>query len=99
MNSASPRKNRSRLEIMAAILERAVEGAKKTRIMYGANLSFYQIEGYIRYMIKMGFLTFEKESGLYWATSKGREFLKSYENIKLLMNPPQSPKVKPIMVR
>ena len=99
MYSLSPRKNRSRMEIMAAILERAVEGAKKTQMMYGANLSFYQIEGYSRYMIKMGFLSFEKESGLYWTTSKGREFLKSYENIKLLMNPPKSPNAKPLMAR
>jgi len=98
MYSVSPRKNRSRIEIMAAILEKAVEGAKKTQMMYGANLSFYQIEGYIEYMIKMGFLSFEKESGLYWTTSKGREFLKGYENMKLPMNSPKSPNIKPLIV-
>jgi len=84
---------------MAAMLEKAVKGAKKTPMMYGVNLSFYQMEGYIGYMIKMGFLSFEEENGLYWTTSKGREFLRSYENIKLLMNPPQPLDVKPIMVR
>jgi predicted transcriptional regulator len=99
VHSVSPRQNRSRIEIIAAILEKAAQGAKKTQMMYGANLSFYQIEGYISYMIKKGFLSFEKESRLYLTTGKGREFLKSYENIKLLMNPPQFPSVKPIMVR
>jgi len=98
MHPVSSRQNRSRIEIMAAILEKATRGAKKTQMMYGANLSFYQIEGYIKYLIKTGFLFFEKESGLYWTTSKGREFLKSYENIKLLMNPPKSTSAKPIMV-
>ena len=99
MYSVSPRQNRSRIEIMAAILERAAQGAKKTQMMYGANLSFYQIRGYIRYLLETGFLSFEKESGLYWITNKGREFLKSYEKIKLLMSPPQFPNPKPRMVR
>jgi len=72
---------------MATILERAVEGTKKTQMMYGANLSFHQLDGYIRYMIKMGVLSFERESKLYWTTSKGKEFLKSYKRIKLLMTP------------
>ncbi len=98
MNSVS-RQNRSRIEIMAAILEKAMEGAKKTQMMYGANLSFYQTEGYIEHMIKTDFLSFEKRSGLYWTTSKGREFLKSYGKIRSLMNPPQSPNTKPIIVR
>ena len=84
---------------MAAMLEKAVKGAKKTPMMYGVNLSFYQMERYIGYMIKMGFLSFEEENGLYWTTSKGREFLRSYENIRVLMNPPQPLDVKPIMVR
>jgi len=99
MYSVSPRQNRSRIEIMAAILERAVEGTKKTQMMYGANLSFYQIEGYVRYLLKMGFLSFEKEGRLYWTTNKGREFLRSFENIKLLMSPPRFSSAKPIMVR
>ncbi len=98
MYSVSPRKNRSRIEIMATILEKAAQGAKKTQMMYGANLSFYQIETYIKYMVKMDFLSFSKESRLYWTTGKGKEFLKSYGKIRLLMNPPQSPNAKPIMV-
>jgi len=89
MYSGNPRRNRSRIEIMAAILERAARGAKKTQMMYGANLSFYQIEGYIGYLVKGGFLSFERESGLYWITDKGREFLRGFEKIKILMSPPQ----------
>jgi len=87
MSSVKPGKNRSRLEIMAAILEKAAQGARKTRMMYEASLSFHQMEGYLRYMVKTGFLSFERESGLYLTTSKGREFLKSYGNIKILLGP------------
>ena len=99
MYSVNLGKNRSRIEIMAAILEKAAQGARKTRMMNGANLSFRQIERYIRYMDKTGFLSFEEESGLSWTTSKGSEFLKSYEKIKLLMGFPQSPIIKPMVVR
>ena len=99
MYTVGPRKNRNSIEIMAAILEKAKQGAKKTQVMYGANLSFYQIDGYIRHLLKMGFLSFEREGRFYWTTGKGREFLKNYENIKSLMSPPPSPGAKPIMVR
>jgi len=68
-------KNRSRLDVIAAIL-REVTGreATKTRIMYGAFLSSTQMREYVPFLLKNGLLT-KVEQTIYKITEKGMRFL------------------------
>jgi predicted transcriptional regulator len=83
---------RGRLDIMAHILNEAVDGAKKTRIMYRCNLSFKQLQVYLKYLKKKGFLeTMNKkeksrESIVFKTTKKGLAFLEAYQNLKELIS-------------
>ncbi|MEM2975720.1 MAG: winged helix-turn-helix domain-containing protein [Candidatus Bathyarchaeia archaeon] len=83
---------RGRLDIMANILNETVNGAKKTRIMYRCNLSFKQLQAYLKYLKKKGFLevvnTKEKnrETTVYQTTKKGLAFLEAYQNLKELIS-------------
>jgi predicted transcriptional regulator len=47
--------------------------------MYGANLSFLQLEKYLKALLVNGLLSFDGESG-YLTTALGKEFLALYEN-------------------
>lgn len=67
---------RRRFEIIADILDATGDGAKKTRIMYGANLSHSLLEKYLVEMIDIGFLRTNKEG--YEVTEKGQIFLEKY---------------------
>lgn len=70
-------KYRDRLEIMADILNAASLGAKKTRIMYVANLSYRLLEKYLRETIALDLLFFGSND--YEVTEKGRSFLEKYK--------------------
>ena len=73
--------NRSRVEILANILNVAERGALKTHIMYKANLSHRQLEKYLTFLEGNGMLrevVDETGSRLYELTEKGIEFLKDY---------------------
>jgi len=82
-----PRKRRDRLYIMAEILEIALEGALKTQIMYKANLSFAQLNEYLRLLVglKMLELTGNSEKNIYKTTAKGTHYLESYKKIHELL--------------
>ena len=67
---------RRRIDILADILEVAVRGAKKTRIMNNANLSHSLLEKYLKYTVGVGFL--QLNNGSYETTEKGRKFLEMY---------------------
>jgi predicted transcriptional regulator len=69
-------KNRDRLCIVAAILEAANLGVSKTRIMFGANLSFSLLEKYLGVVLGAGFV--RVEGSRYELTLHGREFLGHY---------------------
>jgi predicted transcriptional regulator len=70
-------KYRRRFEIIANILGAAKEGAKKTRIMYVANLSYTLLEKYLMQTIDVGFIRLNNNS--YEITEKGLMFLEMYE--------------------
>jgi len=79
-------KRRDKLYIIAEILEIAQEGILKTQLMYRANLSFSQVNDYLRFMLKNGLL--EKSKGhkeIYRPTKKGLSFLQSYHEITGLL--------------
>ena len=74
-------KYRSRSEIVSMILESAVSGATKTKIMYRAYLSYSQLKEYLAYMEGNDFLKYEEGVQLYRITEKGRKLMRLYEEI------------------
>ncbi len=82
------RKRRDRLYIISEILNIAKSGSLKTQIMYGANLSFAQLNEYLNFLIKVGFLEIQKENrkNNYVTTEKGDRYLEKYKNLAVLLN-------------
>jgi predicted transcriptional regulator len=72
-------KNRCSLDIVREVLSIALVKVCKTRVMYGANLSFLQLEKYLRMLLENGLLSFDGESG-YLTTASGKEFLALHED-------------------
>jgi predicted transcriptional regulator len=70
--------NRSSLDIVRDVLSVASVSARKTRIMYQANLSFVQLEKYLGSLLEKGLLGYDGDS-YYLTTKKGLEFLKLYD--------------------
>ena len=70
---------RNDLDICADILRIAQSGAKKTHLVYRANLNFSIVKKYIRKLMEGGFL--EAENGRFFTTEGGVRFLKQYEEI------------------
>jgi predicted transcriptional regulator len=73
-------KRRDKLNIVSEILEIAKEGTLKTQIMYKANLSFTQLNDYLKFMLKTTLLTEFSARGktMYATTEKGLDFLQLY---------------------
>ncbi len=69
---------RGRVEIIADILNVASTRAKKTRIMYFANLSYALLEKYLPEVLKLEFISYDNEC--YEVTEKGRAFLEKYSS-------------------
>jgi len=69
--------NRQSLDIVRDMLSVASNRARKTRIMYQANLSYVQVEKYLRHLMENGLLAHD-EGSFYLITRKGQEFLRSY---------------------
>ena len=79
--------NRSRMDIMASLLTRSIDGARKTKLLYGCNLSTVQCNKYIDYLVDVGFLqrNINGNKGRYYetyqATQKGIEFINDYRRL------------------
>jgi len=70
-------KYRDSLDITAAVLEAADAGARKTRIMFQANLSYKILGKYLELAVDNGFLAFNNPN--YEVTKTGQEFLARYK--------------------
>jgi predicted transcriptional regulator len=70
---------RGRLDIIADILHIASKNAKKTQIMYQANLSYKVLQRYLAEITGASLINFEHEKHCYMLTNKGREFLEAYQ--------------------
>jgi predicted transcriptional regulator len=55
------------------------DGAKKTQIMYQANLSYKLLTKYLAETLEACLIRFEDEKGVYVLTPKARFFLEEYE--------------------
>lgn len=80
-------KYRSRTEIVSEILELGKgDGITKTRIMYGASLSFSQLKEYLSLLLYNGMLTYNKTTNRYRTTTKGLDFLKAHHVIDKMLD-------------
>ena len=72
------------IEIIADMLRVGENGAGKTEIMYGANMSYSQIQKYLPLLLSHRFVT-EVEVGnlmvTYQVTDKGRGLLEKIDNM------------------
>ena len=76
-------KRRNSLEITAEILQIAKEGAKKTHVVYRANLNFRILQHYLDDLENRGLVTNHVErGGLIKTTEKGIRFLKHYKEFQ-----------------
>ena len=81
-NSANPRRNR--VDIAADILKTCASWTRKTRIMYGCNLSYSQTESYLELLNKKHLLlpTVDADNRkVYRVTEKGERFLTLYREM------------------
>jgi len=70
---------RGRLDIIAEILQIAKGKAKKTQIMYQANLSYKVLQRYLKEIVDASLVSFESAEQHYAITEKGNEFLETYK--------------------
>jgi predicted transcriptional regulator len=71
------------MDIYAEILAQAKEGVAKTRIMYQANLSFFQLKKCLNELTSFGLIEIQKS--LYKTTVRGLRFLDLYQEIQPLV--------------
>jgi len=71
------RKRRDRYTIIQEALDRATGGSRKTRIMYGCNLSFAQVEKYLNELKETNMILFEEPE--YDTTPKGKLFARTHK--------------------
>jgi len=78
---------RNDLDICADILKVSKTGAKKTHIVYRANLNFKIVKKYLSRLIENDFLNHGPDSGIYVTTGKGSEFLEQYARLTIPLGP------------
>ena len=90
-------RNRSRIEIIAKVLESAEEGAPKMHLIYGAKLSHKLGSSYVTHLLNEHLL--EKvqiqdgpfrEKLVYKMTDRGMRYLELYERINQIVFEPDS---------
>lgn len=73
-------------DIIANILIISKEGATKTQILYGANLSYALLNKYLEFLTKTGLLEYKiikKGKYLFFLTKKGSDYLSYYKGMQL----------------
>ncbi len=81
---------RSRIEVMADILRLGEAG--KTEIMFEANLSYIQLQKYLRYLTEGGFLqrvVVPNPGVKFRITGKGEKLLNNIDVVLDMLEPPQ----------
>lgn len=71
---------RNELDIYADILQVAMEGARKTEIVYKANLNFTILKKYLRRLIDRGLIE-PTEDRRFITTKRGFQFLEQYREL------------------
>jgi len=71
---------RSDVAITLDILRLVRKGEKKTRIMYGANLSYEMLTRYLDFLLERGFIRADEPTG-YKVTDKGAALMADLERV------------------
>jgi len=71
-------RRRGTLDIIRGMLGAALDGARKTRIMYKADMNYSQLTRYIQQALDLELIRFDPSTSLYWTTEKGRRFLEAF---------------------
>ncbi|MCW4029149.1 MAG: winged helix-turn-helix domain-containing protein [Candidatus Bathyarchaeota archaeon] len=71
---------RDRLDIIADILNVASREAKKTQIMYQANLSYKVLQRYLAEIVEASLVEYKKHNQRYFLTFKGQQYLDAYKD-------------------
>lgn len=74
------KKRRGGFEIIVDILSVAMDGAKKTEIVYKANLNFKRTGSYLAYLEEKQLI--ENLDDGYRTTAKGKQFLLDFQKMK-----------------
>ena len=96
MNKETIMKNRSRTDLIGCILEAIVRGrCTKTKIMYGAYLSYTQLNEYMSFLVEAGLVQDQKSkedllSPSFVITDKGKHFLDIHNKINEMVTVVQS---------
>ncbi len=80
---------RSNIEIIADMLRVGENGAGKTEIMYSANMSFSQIQKYLKYLVNHGFINkvnLDENMVAYQVTESGLKLLKTIDSLMDMLN-------------
>lgn len=79
---------RSNVQIIADMLRTGESGAGKTKFMYNNNLSYSQLQKYMKFLLTRGFIT-EVHVGnpkvTYQVTDSGSRLLKSIESVSEIL--------------
>ncbi|MBC8224186.1 transcriptional regulator [Candidatus Bathyarchaeota archaeon] len=78
---------RNDLDICADILKVSKAGAKKTHIVYRANLNFKIVKKYLSRLIDNGFLMDRSDNGIFVTTERGSDFLEQYARLTIPLGP------------
>lgn len=75
---------RNDLDIRADILRTAMEGARKTHIVYKANLNFKIVKKYLANLIGEKLLEIGEDDRFYFTTGRGKSWLSRYEDLRFV---------------
>ena len=74
-------KYRSKTDIIVSMLEAAIHGATKTKIMYSSYLSSHPLRAYLELVIRNGLLAYDSTKQRYSTTERGLRLLELYNSI------------------
>jgi predicted transcriptional regulator len=77
-------KSRGFFDIMAEMVMVCQSGARKTHIMYKANLSYEMLQRYMKVLLDAGLVEGSLVDGSYRASPKGFSFVRDYAEFKRL---------------
>jgi predicted transcriptional regulator len=85
MTSKYIHRYRSRIDIIAQLLDAASSPTTKTKMMYKAMLSYEQLKEYLVMLSENDLIGYDKPSQRFATTDKGFQLIKRYEDLSELI--------------
>jgi predicted transcriptional regulator len=89
---------RSDVAIALDILRLVRSGERKTRIMYGANLSYEMLTRYLDFLLERDFIAHDAEQGRYRLTDTGRVLIADLERVNRHFETPADDTAGPLLL-